>query len=68
MSIGRSSLKVTPEIVRLLEVMQGEMERREIMACLALTDKKHFRGHCQQLGVSLGVIEMTIPVKPRSSK
>jgi len=44
------------------------MRRGEIMAALGLKDEKHFREHYQQAGISLGVIEMTIPDKPNSSK
>jgi len=46
----------------------GEMSRGEIMDGLGLKDEKHFREHYQQTGISLGVIEMTIPDKPQSSK
>ncbi len=33
-----------------------------------LPDEKHFREHYQQPAVVMGLIEMTIPDKPRSSK
>lgn len=36
------------------------------MEYLRLSDEKHFREHYQQAGVEAGVIEMTIPGKPRS--
>ena len=38
------------------------------MKILGLKDEKHFREHYQQVGIEQGVIEMTIPEKPRSSK
>lgn len=60
--------QVTPEVMKMLSVLQGEMRRGEIMAALGLKDEKHFREHYQQAGISLGVIEMTIPDKPKSSK
>ncbi len=38
------------------------------MVALGLKDKKHCREQYQQAGIAEGVIEMTIPDKPRSSK
>ena len=58
---------VTPEVRKLIGVIQGEMARSEIMAALGLRDEKHFREQYQQVGTSLGFIEMTIPDKPQSS-
>ena len=57
--------KVTPEVKRLLAVMNGEMTRGEIQERLELKDEKHFRENYQQVGVKLGLIEITIPDKPR---
>ncbi len=58
--------EVTPEVCRLLEVLQGEMGRIELMEALSLKDEKHFREHYQQTAIGQGLIEMTIPDKPRS--
>jgi ATP-dependent DNA helicase RecG len=58
--------EVTPEVKRLLTVLQGEMGRAELMAALGLKDEKHFREHYQQTAMSQGLIEMTIPDRPRS--
>jgi ATP-dependent DNA helicase RecG len=52
----------------MLSVMAGEMTRGEIQKKLELEDDKHFRENYQQVAVKLGLIEMTIPDKPRSSK
>ena len=60
--------EVTPEVKRMLLVISGEMTREEIMEKLGLKDEKHFRENYQQVAVNLGLIEMTIPDKPRSSK
>jgi len=60
--------EVTPEVKKMLSVMQGEMTRGEIQEKLGLKDEKHFRENYQQIGIKLGLIEMTIPDKPRSSK
>jgi hypothetical protein len=45
--------------------MNGEMTRGEIQERLELKNEKHFRENYQQVGVKLGLIEMTIPDKPR---
>jgi len=60
--------EVTPEVARMLRVLEREMNRTEIMNALGLNDEKHFREHYQQTAVAAGLIEMTIPDKPRSSK
>lgn len=60
--------QVTPEVKRMLSLMSGEMTREEIQDVLGLKDEKHFREHYQQIAVKLGLVEMTIPDKPRSSK
>ena len=58
--------EVTPEVMRLMPVLQGAMSRQELMRALGLKDEKHFRQHYQQAAIALGLIEMTIPDKPRS--
>jgi hypothetical protein len=60
--------EVTPEIARMLTVLEGEMNRTEIMEALGLKDERHFREHYQQSAVAAGLVEMTIPDKPKSSK
>jgi ATP-dependent DNA helicase RecG len=54
--------------MRMLRIIEGAMSRREIMDVLSLTDEKHFREFYQQVGISHGLIEMTIPDKPKSRK
>ena len=58
--------EVTPEVERLLAVLKAAMSRAEIMAALGLKDEKHFREQYQQTAATGGLIEMTIPDKPRS--
>jgi ATP-dependent DNA helicase RecG len=60
--------EVPPEVKRMLSVVSGEMTRGEIQDKLGLKDEKHFRENYQQIAVKLGLIEMTIPDKPRSSR
>ena len=58
---------LTPE-VRLLQVLKGEMNRRELQEALGLKDDEHFRKQYLLPSLESGLIEMTIPDKPRSSK
>jgi hypothetical protein len=48
--------------------MTGEMKRQEIQAALGLKHEDHFRGAYLVPAIKAGLIEMTIPDKPRSSK
>ena len=57
---------VTPEVMRLVHVLQGTMNRQALMQALGLKDEKHFRQQYQQAAVAQGWMEMTIPEKPRS--
>ena len=58
--------EVTPEVMKLLSVIEGEMRRTEIQAKLRLKDEKHFRQQYQQPAIAQGLLEMTIPAKPNS--
>ena len=58
--------EATPEVLRMVSAIQGEMTRAEIQKKLGLADEKHFREKYQQPGIKLGVIEMTVPDKPQS--
>ncbi|MCS7035341.1 MAG: putative DNA binding domain-containing protein [Saprospiraceae bacterium] len=60
--------EVTPEVMRVLQVVKKEMSRVEIMAALGLRDEKHFREKYLLPSLSLNLIEMTQPDKPRSSR
>lgn len=42
------------------------MSRAELMTPLGLKDEKHFREYYQQTAIDQGLMEMTIPDKPRS--
>ena len=58
--------EVTPEVMSMLAVLDGEMSRIAIQRRLELRDEKHFRENYQQVAVALGLIEMTVPDKPTS--
>jgi Fic family protein len=59
--------EVTPE-VRLLSVLTSEMTRQRLKEALGLKDDEHFRKAYLLPALEAGLIEMTIPDKPRSSK
>lgn len=59
--------EVTPE-VRLLSVLASEMTRQQLKEALGLKDDEHFRKAYLLPALDAGLIEMTIPNKPRSSK
>ena len=54
--------------VRLLRVMSGEMTRQRLQEALGLKHEDHFREAYLTPALRSGLIEMTIPDKPRSSK
>ena len=58
--------EVTPEVEKLIRLIQGEMSRLELQVLLGLKDEKHFREYYQQKSLKLGILEMTIPDKPKS--
>lgn len=60
--------QVTPQVQRLVTVVRGELSRAEIMNALDLKDRMHFANEYLQPALDAGLIEMTIPDKPRSSK
>ena len=58
--------EVTTEVKKLLEVMDGEESRATLQAKLGLKSEKNFRMLYLRPALDLGLIEMTIPDKPRS--
>jgi predicted HTH transcriptional regulator len=63
--------EVTPEVapeVRLARALVGEMTRQQLQEALGLKDDEHFRKAYLQPALEAGLIEMTIPDRPRSSK
>ena len=65
---GEAPRKVPPQVGRLLVILDGELLREELQRHLGLADRKHFRAEYLQPALEVGLIEMTIPDKPRSSK
>ncbi len=65
---GDVTAEVTGDVARLLSVLTGEMKRSDIQKILQLKHDEHFREAYLQPALLAGLIEMTIPDKPRSSK
>ncbi len=64
---GEVTGEVAPE-VRLLPAMSGEMTRQQLQEALGLKHEDHFRAAYLLPALRAGLIEMTIPDKPRSSR
>ena len=65
----RVTTEVTGEVtgeVRLLQVIAGEMTRQHLQEALGLKHEDHFRKAYLSPALQAGLIEMTIPDKPRS--
>ncbi len=58
--------EVTGEVERLVLAVNGTMTRRELQAALDLKHEDHFRAAYLTPALEDGIIEMTIPDKPRS--
>ncbi len=59
--------QVTPQVKHLLAACEGELSRAELQQRLGLADRKHFRKAYLLPSLDTGLVEMTIPDKPRSS-
>ncbi|MDX8549361.1 putative DNA binding domain-containing protein [Methanospirillum sp. J.3.6.1-F.2.7.3] len=60
------NVQVTPEVMRFLNIMQGEMSRKDLQTRMKLKDDEHFRKAYLLPAIEAHLIEMTIPDKPRS--
>ncbi|MCK9482573.1 MAG: hypothetical protein M0R38_12595 [Bacteroidia bacterium] len=58
----------TPEVIKLLEPLKGEMSRLDLQEAIGLRDAEHFRKFYINPALEIRVIEMTIPKKRTSSK
>lgn len=52
----------------MLTALKGELDRRALQAALGLKDEEHFRKAYLIPALKAGLIEMTLPDKPRSPK
>ena len=53
---------------KLLAFCEEARSLQEMMQCLGLTDRKHFRRHYLKPLLEAGKISMTMPDKPKSSR
>ena len=57
---------VTPQVAQLLKTAQGESVREELQDRLEITERNYFRKAYLTPAIKAGLLEMTIPDKPRS--
>ena len=60
--------QVTEQVEKLISVMDKEHSTSELMEVLNLSQREHFRKEYLQKTIDLGLVELTIPDKPTSSK
>ena len=65
---GQVTGHVTGHVQRLLAVCEGTLSRQELQERLGLRHRDSFQQNYLQPALQAGLIEMTIPHKPRSSK
>ncbi len=63
---GEVAGEVTGEVTKLLLVLRGEMSRREVQQALLLKSEENFRRLYLSPALESGLIERTIPDKPKS--
>ena len=63
---GEVAGEVTGEVRRLLNLLDGEMTRQSLQQGLELKHEDHFRNAYLVPALQAGLIEMTLPDKPRS--
>lgn len=59
---------VTPQVQALLSLLDEAQSRAELMAALGLQDRMHFAREYLHGALAEGLVEMTLPDKPRSVK
>ena len=58
--------EVTPEVERVVVALVGEWPRQQLQEALGLKDGEHFRKAYLLPSLETGLVEMTLPDKPRS--
>ena len=58
----------TRQVARLVRALDGERTRSEIQQILCLNDRSHLAANYLTPAIADGLVEMTLPDKPRSSK
>ena len=57
---------VAPHVAKLVSALRGEMTRGELMDALGLRERRHFTQAYLNPCLDAGLVEMTLPDKPRS--
>ncbi len=65
---GEVTGEVTPEVGRRMSVLEGERSRRELQEALGLKHEDRCRAAYLVPALTAGLVEMTLPEKPQSSK
>jgi len=60
--------EINPGIKRMLDILEGDMSRRELQDILNLKDEGHFRKTYLKPAIQQNLISLTIPDKPYSNK
>ncbi|WP_394265243.1 Fic family protein [Bergeyella zoohelcum] len=60
--------QVTPQVEKLLQVFEGNHFREELQEKLGLLDRENFRKMYLQPAIEQGLVALTLPDKPTSSK
>jgi len=63
---GEAAGQVSKEVMQLLKACKKDMTRQELQASLGLKAEENFRQHYLVPALENGLIEMTIPDKPKS--
>ncbi|MGV3763698.1 Fic family protein [Parapedobacter sp.] len=66
--IFSASEVVTPQVKKLINVFEGIHNRTELQSILGLLDREHFRKSYLQPAIDAGLVALTIPDKPTSSR
>jgi ATP-dependent DNA helicase RecG len=60
--------QVNTEVEKLVALISGEHSSKELKEKLVLKNEEYFRKQFRNPAIEKGLIEMTIPEKPKSSK
>jgi ATP-dependent DNA helicase RecG len=66
--LAKGTPEVTPEVGRLARALLDDLSRQALQQTLGLKDDEHFRKAYLLPALASGLVEMTLPDKPRSSK
>lgn len=64
----QATMQVTTQVEELLKIFTGEHTRQDLQDKLNLANRENFRKNYLQPALDNGLIELTIPEKPNSSK